>query len=111
MKILSADFIGKWAGRIINIHPSLLPAFPGLDSHRRAIDAKVAMHGCTVHYVTADVDAGEIIAQSQVNVETTDTEASLAARVLKAEHKLYPEALRMVIEKQAAQTKQKQSAF
>ena len=93
MRVLTPDFVRRWEGRLINIHPSLLPAFPGLDTHARALAAGVRLHGCTVHLVTAGVDEGPIIAQAAVPVLPEDTEASLAARVLAAEHKLYPAAL------------------
>jgi formyltetrahydrofolate-dependent phosphoribosylglycinamide formyltransferase len=93
MRILSADFVRHWQGRLINIHPSLLPAFPGLDTHARAIAAGVARHGCTVHYVTAGVDEGPAIAQAEVPILPGDTPDTLAARVLIEEHKLYPAAL------------------
>ncbi|MBM3591119.1 MAG: phosphoribosylglycinamide formyltransferase [Alphaproteobacteria bacterium] len=93
MRVLTADFVRRWEGRLINIHPSLLPAFPGLDTHARALAAGVRLHGCTVHLVTAGVDEGPIIAQAAVPVLPDDTEASLAARVLAAEHRLYPAAL------------------
>lgn len=98
MRALSPDFVARWEGRLLNIHPSLLPTFPGLDTHRRALDAGLRVHGCTVHFVTAEVDAGPIIAQAAVPVRLEDTEETLAARVLKAEHRLYPIALRMVAE-------------
>ena len=93
MRVLTPDFVRRWEGRLINIHPSLLPAFPGLDTHARALAAGGRLHGCTVHLVTAGVDEGPIIAQAAVPVLPEDTEASLAARVLAAEHKLYPAAL------------------
>ena len=93
MRLLTADFVRRWEGRLINIHPSLLPAFPGLDTHARALAAGVRLHGCTVHMVTAGVDEGPIIAQAAVSVLPDDTEASLAARVLAEEHRLYPAAL------------------
>lgn len=98
MQRLTAELVQRWEGRIINIHPSLLPSFRGLDTHRKAIEAGLRVHGCTVHFVTAEVDAGPIIAQAAVPVELADTEDTLAARVLKAEHRLYPIALRMVAE-------------
>ncbi len=110
MKILSANFINKWTGRVINIHPSLLPAFPGLDTHQRALDAGVKEHGCTVHYVTEEVDAGEMIAQKRIRVEDTDNEKTLSERVLEAEHLLYPFALRSVVEKMTAQAQYIQTA-
>jgi len=93
MRVLTADFVRRWEGRLINIHPSLLPAFPGLDTHARALAAGVRLHGCTVHLVTAGVDEGPILAQAAVPVLPDDTEARLAARVLAAEHQLYPAAL------------------
>ncbi|HVZ15149.1 MAG TPA: phosphoribosylglycinamide formyltransferase [Bauldia sp.] len=96
MRILSAGFVQRWAGRLINIHPSLLPAFPGLDTHGRALAAGMSRHGCTVHYVTAGVDEGPVIAQAEVPVLPGDTPETLAARVLIEEHKLYPKALAMV---------------
>ena len=101
MRLLSAKFVASWAGRIINIHPSLLPAFKGLDTHRRALDAGVRVHGCTVHFVTAGTDDGPIIAQAAVPVLAGDDEAELAARVLRAEHELYPLALGLVAEGRA----------
>ena len=98
MHVLSADFIAPWEGRLINIHPSLLPSFKGLDTHARALAAGVKLHGCSVHHVRPAVDDGPIIAQAAVPVLDDDTEATLSARVLKAEHKLYPHALRLLIE-------------
>ena len=97
MRLLSPDFVGKWAGRMINIHPSLLPAYKGLDTHRRVLDAGEAKHGCTVHIVTELLDDGEIVAQAEVPVLPGDDEATLAARVLVEEHKLYPAALAKLI--------------
>jgi phosphoribosylglycinamide formyltransferase-1 len=93
MRLLSADFVERWRDRIMNIHPSLLPAFKGLDTHARALTAGVRVAGCTVHVVRADMDAGPIIAQAAVPVLANDTEEALAARVLAAEHRLYPFAL------------------
>ena len=90
MRLLSAEFVERWRDRLINIHPSLLPAFPGLDTHQRALDAGVKLHGCTVHFVRAAVDSGPIIAQAAVPVSPADTPEALAARVLAAEHILYP---------------------
>lgn len=98
MRVLSGPFVARWHDRIINIHPSLLPAFPGLDTHRRALEAGVMETGCTVHYVSEEVDAGPIILQERVPVLPGDSEASLAARVLEAEHRIYPRALRMLAE-------------
>ncbi|MGN6772867.1 MAG: phosphoribosylglycinamide formyltransferase [Rhizobiaceae bacterium] len=96
MRRLTAGFVEKWSGRMINIHPALLPAFKGLDTHAAALSAGVRLHGCTVHFVTAEVDAGPIIAQAAVPVLSEDDEAALAGRVLKAEHRLYPLSLSLV---------------
>jgi phosphoribosylglycinamide formyltransferase 1 len=96
MRVLSADFVARWHNRLINIHPSLLPAFPGLDTHRRALAAGVKETGCTVHFVSADVDAGPIILQEKVPVLLGDDEDRLAARVLAAEHRIYPQAVRLL---------------
>ncbi|MBV1706902.1 MAG: phosphoribosylglycinamide formyltransferase [Hyphomicrobiales bacterium] len=93
MRVLTADFVAAWAGRIINIHPSLLPDFKGLDTHARALAAKVGEHGCSVHHVTAGLDEGEVIMQARVAVLADDTPATLAARVLREEHRIYPLAL------------------
>ena len=93
MRVLTTPFVEKWQGRLINIHPALLPSFKGLDTHRRALEAGVRIHGCTVHFVTPEVDDGPIIAQAAVPVLAGDSEQALAARVLKAEHQLYPLAL------------------
>lgn len=98
MRIFSADFVEHYAQRLINIHPSLLPAFPGLKTHQRALDMGVKIHGCTVHFVTADVDQGPIVAQAAVPVAQKDTAQSLAERVLQQEHQLYPRALRWFAE-------------
>jgi phosphoribosylglycinamide formyltransferase-1 len=96
MRVLSPAFTEHWRDRLINIHPSLLPAFPGLDTHARALAAGVAEHGCTVHFVRAGVDDGPIIAQAVVPVLPGDTPETLAARVLVEEHRLYPAALALV---------------
>jgi phosphoribosylglycinamide formyltransferase 1 len=101
MRILGARFVEKWLGRMINIHPALLPAFKGLDTHARALRAGIRIHGCTVHFVTLDMDDGPIIAQAAVPVMVGDNEDMLAARVLKAEHRLYPLALGLVAEGKA----------
>lgn len=101
MRLLTASFVDKWQGRMINIHPALLPAFKGLDTHTRALDAGMRIHGCTVHFVTPEMDDGPIIAQAAVPVMLGDDEAKLATRVLKAEHHLYPLALRLVAEGKA----------
>jgi phosphoribosylglycinamide formyltransferase 1 len=96
MRIQSAAFVAKWSGRQLNIHPSLLPLFKGLHPHKQALDAGVRISGCTVHFVTEEMDAGPIVAQAAVPVGTTDTAETLAARILVAEHKLYPLALALV---------------
>lgn len=96
MRLMTAPFVESWAGRMINIHPALLPSFPGLATHERALEAGVRVHGCTVHYVTPGMDEGPIIAQAAVPVLAGDTASDLAARVLQAEHKLYPAALARV---------------
>lgn len=96
MRILSPTFVDAWRDRILNIHPSLLPAFPGLDTHRRALDAGVRLHGCTVHLVRAEVDAGPIIVQGAVPVLPDDTPEALATRVLEVEHQIYPFALELL---------------
>ena len=101
MRLLTAWFIGRWRGRILNIHPALLPEFKGLDTHRRALEAGVKRHGATVHFVVEETDAGPIISQQSVPVLQGDTEAALAARVLEIEHRIYPEALRLVAEGRA----------
>jgi formyltetrahydrofolate-dependent phosphoribosylglycinamide formyltransferase len=93
MRILSPEFIGQWQGRILNIHPSLLPAFPGLDTHRRALLAGEEYGGCSVHVVTEALDAGPVIAQTPVRILPRDTPETLAERVLAEEHALYPAAL------------------
>jgi phosphoribosylglycinamide formyltransferase 1 len=96
MRLLTPAFVERWAGRMINIHPSLLPAFPGLDTHGRALAAGVRVHGATVHFVTEAMDDGPIVAQAAVPVLATDNADALGARVLKAEHRLYVLALAMV---------------
>jgi formyltetrahydrofolate-dependent phosphoribosylglycinamide formyltransferase len=93
MRVLTPWLVDAWAGRMINIHPSLLPAYPGLDTHARALADGVAEHGCTVHLVTVGVDEGPVLGQARVPVLPGDDEAALAARVLAAEHRLYPECL------------------
>lgn len=93
MRLLTPWLVQRWAGRMLNIHPSLLPAFPGLDTHARAIEAGVRLHGCTVHLVTETVDSGPILAQAAVPVLADDTPDILAARVLVQEHRIYPAAL------------------
>ena len=98
MRILGDAFIGDWRGKMINIHPSLLPSFIGLDTHARALERGVRIHGCTVHFVGTELDAGPIIAQAAVAVLPGDSAETLAARVLEAEHRLYPHALRLIAE-------------
>lgn len=98
MRLLTPGFTWGWENRIVNIHPSLLPSFPGLHTHRRALAAGVKLHGCTVHYVTAALDDGPIVGQAAVPVLADDDDDRLAARVLAAEHRLYPAALRAIAE-------------
>ncbi len=100
MRVLSPRFVERYHGRLLNIHPSLLPAFPGLDTHARALAAGVKVHGCTVHFVTAALDSGPIVIQATVPVRTSDTAERLAARVLRQEHVIYPRAVRWFIEGQ-----------
>ena len=96
MRLLTPFFVDAWAGKMLNIHPSLLPAFPGLDTHQRAIDAGAKFGGCTVHFVTSEMDVGPIVAQAAVPILPGDDAHALAARVLVAEHKIYPAALAAV---------------
>ena len=98
MRILTAPFVAHYEGRMLNIHPSLLPAHPGLDTHRKCLEAGEGEHGATVHFVTAELDHGPVVAQARVPVLPGDTEATLAARVLLEEHKLYPNAVRLFVE-------------
>ena len=98
MRLLSPYFVGKFPNRILNIHPSLLPSFPGLESQRQALDYGVKFAGCTVHFVDENLDAGPIIAQAVVPVKDDDTEGSLAERILKEEHRIYSEAVGIVLE-------------
>lgn len=98
MRILTAEFVVHYAGRMLNIHPSLLPSFPGLHTHRQALEAGVKLHGATVHFVTAELDHGPIVAQEAVPVLPDDTEETLAARVLEVEHRLYPAAVLDAVE-------------
>lgn len=99
MRVLTPWFVNTWAGRLINIHPSLLPLYPGVDTHQRCLDAGDAVHGCTVHQVTAGVDEGPVIGSAEIDVMPGDTPETLAARVLKAEHLLYPRCLAAVARK------------
>lgn len=101
MRLLTDGFVRKWQGRMINIHPALLPLFKGLNTHQRALEEGMRVHGCTVHFVTPEMDGGPTIAQAAVPVLTDDTEDSLSSRVLKQEHALYPLALRLVCEGKA----------
>lgn len=98
MRLLTTPFVDLWRGRMINIHPALLPLFKGLDTHKRALEAGMRVHGCTVHFVTPDMDGGPIIAQAAVPVLVGDDETALAARVLKAEHQIYAAALALLAE-------------
>lgn len=98
MRVLTPGFVARYAGRLVNIHPSLLPAFPGLDTHARALAAGAKRHGCTVHFVTAELDHGPIIARASVPVLPDDTAQTLAGRVLAQEHLIYPRALRWFLD-------------
>ena len=98
MRLLSEAFVDRWRDRMINIHPSLLPLYPGLDTHARALAAGAKLHGCTVHFVRFEMDSGPIIGQAEVPVLAGDDPETLAARVLDAEHRLYPRCLRLVAE-------------
>jgi len=98
MRLLTAGFVKQWQHRILNIHPALLPAFKGLDTHRRALEAGVTVHGATVHFVVPEMDSGPIIAQAAVNVRPGEIEEKLAARVLEVEHQIYPLALKLLAE-------------
>jgi phosphoribosylglycinamide formyltransferase-1 len=98
MRILTPDFVGRYAGRMLNIHPSLLPAFPGLNTHQRALDAGAKIHGCTVHFVTAELDHGPIVVQAKVPVRDGDSAKTLGERVLRQEHVIYPRAARWFLD-------------
>jgi phosphoribosylglycinamide formyltransferase-1 len=98
MRVLTAGFVDRYAGRMLNVHPSLLPSFPGLKTHQQALDAGVRLHGASVHFVTSQLDHGPIVAQAAVPVETGDTPATLAERVLATEHIIYPRAVRWFVE-------------
>jgi phosphoribosylglycinamide formyltransferase-1 len=98
MRVLTAGFVERYASRMLNIHPSLLPAFPGLETHARALAAGVKVHGCTVHFVSAELDHGPIVIQAAIPVRAGDTAASLAARVLRQEHVIYPRAARWFLD-------------
>jgi phosphoribosylglycinamide formyltransferase-1 len=96
MRVLTPWFVGQWEGRMLNIHPALLPSYRGLHTHERALDDGVKIHGCTVHFVVPEMDAGPIIAQAHVEVADSDDADALAARVLTQEHRIYPQALALV---------------
>jgi phosphoribosylglycinamide formyltransferase 1 len=98
MRLLTAEFVKRWQGRMLNIHPALLPAFKGLDTHKRVLEAGAKVHGATVHFVVPEMDSGPIIAQGAVPVRPSDTEEALAIRVLKVEHRIYPIALKLLAE-------------
>lgn len=98
MRVLTPGFVERYAGRMLNIHPSLLPSFPGLHTHERALQVGVKVHGCTVHFVTSELDLGPIVIQAAVPVRAGDTPATLAARVLKQEHIVYPRAVRWFLD-------------
>lgn len=98
MRLMTEGFVAAWRNRMINIHPSLLPLFPGLNTHERALEAGVKLHGCSVHFVRHEMDSGPLIGQAAVPVLAEDTPDSLAARVLAAEHRLYPLCLRLIAE-------------
>ncbi len=98
MRVLTPGFVARYAGRLLNIHPSLLPALPGLDTHARALAAGLKTHGCTVHFVTTELDQGPIVIQAEVPVRKDDTPETLAARVLRQEHIIYPRAVRWFLD-------------
>ncbi len=110
MRLLTPWFVGRWSGRMLNIHPALLPEFKGLHTHRRALEAGVERHGATVHFVVPELDAGPIVAQDWVAVREGDTEDTLAARVLEIEHRIYPSALRALAEGRAPAVSSKDDA-
>jgi phosphoribosylglycinamide formyltransferase 1 len=102
MRLLTPWFVTRWSGRILNIHPALLPEFKGLHTHRRALAAGAKRHGATVHFVVPEMDAGPIVAQESITISDGDTEETLAARVIEVEHRIYPRALRMLAEGRAS---------
>jgi phosphoribosylglycinamide formyltransferase-1 len=102
MRLLTPWLVGHWQNRMLNIHPALLPAFKGLDTHKRALAAGAKLHGATVHFVVPEMDSGPIIVHGAVAVRADDTEETLAARVIKVEHRIYPQALRLVAEGRVA---------
>jgi phosphoribosylglycinamide formyltransferase-1 len=103
MRLLTPWFVGRWRGRIINIHPALLPAFKGLDTHARALAAGATLHGATVHFVAPEMDSGPVIVQESLRILPSDTAETLAARVLELEHRIYPRALALVAEGRVAE--------
>jgi len=105
MRVLTPWFVSRWAGRLINIHPSLLPKYPGVNTHQRCLEAGDAVHGCTVHHVTAGVDEGPTIGQAEIDVVAGDTPDTLALRVLKAEHLLYPRCLAAAVRGDSSRAK------
>jgi phosphoribosylglycinamide formyltransferase-1 len=111
MRILGAGFVSRYRGRLINIHPSLLPAYSGLNTHARALHDGVKIHGCTVHFVTHDLDHGPIIIQAAVPVLRDDTEQTLAARVLSQEHRIYPQAINWLCQDQVKLSEQGRVQF
>ena len=111
MRILTDGFVNQYRGKLINIHPSLLPAYPGLDTHKRALHDGVKIHGCTVHFVTPDLDHGPIIIQAAVSVLRDDTESDLATRVLHEEHRIFPQAVRWLIKDEAQLNEQGKVTF
>jgi len=111
MRILSPGFVARYRGRLINIHPSLLPAYGGLNTHSRALHDGVRIHGCTVHFVTPDLDHGPIIIQAAVPVLSDDSEQTLAARVLNQEHRIYPQAISWLCNNQVELDKQGKILF
>ncbi len=106
MRILSAGFVNRYYGRLINVHPSLLPAYPGMNTHARALQDGVKVHGCTVHFVTPDLDHGPIIVQAAIPVLPDDTEQTLSERLLYQEHRVYPQAIRWLCQDQVELDKQ-----
>ena len=104
MRLLSPQFVERWRGKLLNIHPSLLPAFKGVNVHQRMIEQGVKIAGCTVHFVTAEMDAGPIVGQAALAVRPDDTEATLSERILELEHRLYPECLRLICDGKARQS-------
>jgi phosphoribosylglycinamide formyltransferase-1 len=98
MRLLTSWFVSRWKNKILNIHPALLPAFPGLHTHERAIEQKVKIHGASIHFVTSEMDRGPIVARVPINIRENDTPQSLARRLLRIEHQIYPAALKLVAE-------------